>query len=471
MTASKWEEGLDPKSPAYVFASCEITTCRSLAGPGTGKTFSLMRKIAYLLDEMKVDPKKILILTFTRAGAADIQKELSKLSILGVDDIHASTLHSFCLGVLRQRDVIEMLDRYPRPLLDHETDPLLSDINVDQRFGNKKDREKMLRDYESAWARLQIDQPGFVQSENDIEFQQRIKQWMQFHKAMTIGEIIPFTLQFIRANPVHTNYRRFDYVLVDEYQDLNKAEQVIIDRISEGSNLTIVGDDNQSIYSFKNAHPDGIRQFAESHNPCEDIPMQKCRRCPIQVVKIANELIRHDSQCKDDAKDILLPFETNGEGDVDVIQWSSYEQEVYGIARIVNKYLESNPETLMPDDVLILDPSKKIAQMIDDELTKVGVPSQFVSRSVDLLLNCNEAKIVYAFISFLAYNIDFVSFRYLMQKNNNFYSSTYNRITDVAIQHDMTPIEIFQAIIAGAISIPRITKNDSRSETLHRVID
>lgn len=459
MSASKWQDGLDPESSAYRFASCEVSTCRSLAGPGTGKTFSLMRKIAYLLDEKKVDPKKILILTFTRAGAADIKQELENLGIFGVEKIHASTLHSFCMGILRRRDILKMLERYPRPLLDHEVVLLLNDINTDERFGKQKEREKMLRDYESAWARLQIDEPGFVQSEDDVEFQKRIRQWMLFHKAMTIGEIIPFTLKFIRSNPTYQGFQSYDYVLVDEYQDLNKAEQVIIDMIAEGANLTIVGDDNQSIYSFKNAHPEGIRQFTDKYKPCGDIPMQECRRCPKKVVEIANALIQHDSHHQNTTQPILLPFADNGDGEVDIIQWSSYEEEVNGIAKIVKGLLKSNPDTLTPDDVLILDPSKKIAKMINDELNEIDIPSHFVSRSVDIILDCDEAKWIYAFITFLAYDNDYVAFRYMLQKNRDFYSQKYNQIMENAKQQNMTPVEIFQAIIAGAISIPRITKN------------
>ncbi len=166
MSTGNWHDNLHPDSIAYSFAVDESENCRSLAGPGTGKTFGLMRKIAYLLDEKNVEPRKILIITFTRAGAADIKKELLALDIENVDKIHASTLHSFCMGVLMPRDVLDMLERIPRPLLDYEKKPLFYDINVDRRFGRRTISacSKLLTDYESAWARLQMDEPGFTQS-------------------------------------------------------------------------------------------------------------------------------------------------------------------------------------------------------------------------------------------------------------------------------------------------------------------
>ena len=224
----KWRENLDKNSEAYKFATSSNKVCRSLAGPGTGKTFSLMKKIGYLLEERSIDPQKILIITFTNAAAKDIKKELNSLDITGAKKIHAGTLHSFCLGLLMRDDVLSMIERYPRPMLKLEINSFLSDINYDKKFGNKKETERLLIDYESAWARLQFDDPGFAQTENDELFINELTWWMKYHNAMTLGEIIPFSLKFLMQNPQHPIFDKFSYILVDEYQDLNKAEQVVI---------------------------------------------------------------------------------------------------------------------------------------------------------------------------------------------------------------------------------------------------
>jgi len=458
-----WQENLDPDSPAYTFATDENVTCRSLAGPGTGKTFGLMRKIAYLLEEKGIDPEKILIITFTRAGAADIQKELMALGIDGVDRIHSSTLHSFCMGVLMQRDVIDANNRQPRPLLEYETKPLLYDVNVDKRFGDRtiKACGDLLTDYESAWARLQVDEPGFTQTEADVEFQKRLDHWMEFHRAMTIGEIIPFALRFMRANPEHPSYHRFDYVLVDEYQDLNKAEQVVIDEIARGSNLVVVGDDNQSIYSFKNAHPEGIREFSDTHEPCVDILMQECRRCPTSVVEVADSLIRNDTKYQDLDEPVLIPFEPNGEGGVDVIQWTTSEEEAVGIAQIVKEILDENEGLLEPQDVLILNPSKEIVRTIADTLNELSVPSQVVASNVKVILNCDKARRVHALLTYLSNRDDRVAFRYLIRKNNDFHSSQYLTIMQVAQETGQSPAEVLQDIINGEIEVDGIRKSSA----------
>jgi len=463
LSPNNWRENLDPGSPAYAFAIDESATCRSLAGPGTGKTFGLMRKIAYLLEHKGIDPEKILIITFTRAGAADIKKELTALEIDGVDRIHSSTLHSFCMGVLMQREVIDANNRHPRPLLKYETKPLLYDVNVDRRFGNKsiKTCGDLLTDYESAWARLQVDEPGFSQTNDDVEFQNRLDQWMEFHQAMTIGEIIPFVLQFMRANPTHPSFHKFDYVLVDEYQDLNKAEQVVIDEIARNSNLVVVGDDNQSIYGFKNAHPEGIREFSSTHNPCAEILMRECRRCPTSVVSVADSLIRNDTKYQDSDEPVLTPYASNGEGELDVIQWATFEEEALGIAQIVKKILDVNVGVLEPQDVLVLNPSKEIVRTISDTLNKLGIPSQVVASNEKVILNCDKAKRVHALLAYLSNRDDRVSFRYLIQRNNDFHSSQYQTIMQAAQETGRSPAEVIRDIVEEEIEVEGIRKSSA----------
>ena len=97
-----WENGLDRESSAYRFAADNSKVIRVVAGPGTGKSFGLRRRIARLLEEGQ-DPAKILAVTFTRTAAQDLKKEIQAIGIEGVDKVLATTLHSFCLGLLHKR--------------------------------------------------------------------------------------------------------------------------------------------------------------------------------------------------------------------------------------------------------------------------------------------------------------------------------------------------------------------------------
>jgi hypothetical protein len=88
-----------------------------------------------------------------------------------------------------------------------------------------------------------------------VNFQVSLIAWLGFHEGMLIGEIIPELYRYLRNNPAAPERSMYDHVLVDEYQDLNKAEQAVVDLLCGTASLCIVGDDDQSLYSFKHAHP------------------------------------------------------------------------------------------------------------------------------------------------------------------------------------------------------------------------
>src|SRR5258705_5096099 len=107
---------------------------------------------------------------------------------------------------------------------------------------------------------------------------------------MLIGEIIPYVYRYLRDNPAAPERNMYDHILVDEYQDLNRAEQAVIDLLRGEGDVCIVGDDDQSLYSFKYAHPAGIRNFHLGHEGTVDEEMLVCRCCPTRVVGMANAL-------------------------------------------------------------------------------------------------------------------------------------------------------------------------------------
>lgn len=286
---------------ALEIARTEETPLRVMAGPGTGKSFAMKRRVARLLEEGQ-DPSRILAVTFTRNAAASLVADLHALEIENCEKISAATLHSLCFSILIREDVFNYLDRVARPLvtfnksgvLQFEGTPLLNDLVLGKRFGTKRECTKRVRAFEAAWARLQADVPGWALQDIDREFEQCLVSWLRFHRAMLIGELVPETLRFLRDNPASDVLTSFDHVIVDEYQDLNKAEQTLIDLLAGNGMLSIVGDEDQSIYSFRYANPSGIKDFAEIHPSTYDQTLDECRRCPQRVVRIADELIRRN---------------------------------------------------------------------------------------------------------------------------------------------------------------------------------
>jgi DNA helicase-2/ATP-dependent DNA helicase PcrA len=184
-----WDDNLDPQSPAYGVASAAKRFIRVVAGPGTGKSFALKRRVARLLEE-GADPERILPVTFTNVAAEDLQREMLQVGVPGCEAIRGSTLHSLCMRILSRQNVLQAIGRTPRPLNRFETEPLLYDLP--NAFGNKRARNKRIRAYEAAWARLQHEQPGHALSRDDQAFESALVSWLRFHKGMLIGEIIPY---------------------------------------------------------------------------------------------------------------------------------------------------------------------------------------------------------------------------------------------------------------------------------------
>ena len=231
----------------------------------------------------------ILPVTFTRVAAGDLHRELVGMGVPGCEQIKGVTLHSLALQMLSRNHVLEATGRIPRPLNDFEIKPLIADQK--KAHGGVRKVNKLIKAYEAAWARLQHEEPGYIQSEEDQLFESDLRSWLNFHRSMLIGQVIPYLYQYLRNNPAAQEHDEFSHVLVDEYQDLNKAEQGIIDLLGPSSENCIVGDDDQSIYSFRHAHPDGIREWVDIKPDVGDFTLDECRRCPTTVTEMAASLI------------------------------------------------------------------------------------------------------------------------------------------------------------------------------------
>lgn len=334
---------------------------RVVAGPGTGKTFALMRRVARLLEQ-GAQPNRILAVTFTRTAANDLVEKLAALGAPGANRVAAKTLHSLSFGLLSKSAVFQALGRNPRPLMDYERNTLLCDLQ--EQFGGKRAVEHLIEAFEAYWARLQHQQPGFPTDPNEQAFSHALQSWLVFHQAMLVGEVVPLALDFVTQNPLHPDIPRFDHIVVDEYQDLNRADQVLIDALAGNGAVTVVGDEDQSIYGFRNAHPEGIVEYPQTHANTHDELLSECRRCPRSVVLIANALINHNQRLTPKP---LNPFPQNGDGEVHIVQHNTVEDEIRTLALYIEWYLQNHPG--MPaGEVLVLANRKMIGNGIRDAL-------------------------------------------------------------------------------------------------------
>jgi DNA helicase II / ATP-dependent DNA helicase PcrA len=363
---ARWSDGLE--GPALEIAATAASPLRVDAGPGTGKTFALMRRVSRLLEEGG-DPERIFVGTFTRTSATDLKASLAALGVAGADTVRAGTLHSSCFGLLSKEVVLQQTGRTPRPLLEFEERFLLEDLHRDE-FGGIRDRTRRLEDFNAAWARLHSDEPGWPPDAVDQLFHNDLMAWFRFHRSMHIGELVWLTLQYLRQNPASEFRRAHDHVLVDEYQDLNRAEQELLNVITGNGRFTVIGDEDQSIYSFRYAHPQGIRDFAGDHPGTHDIPLRECRRCPRNVISMANSLIGRN-QFR--SPRVLAPLDDSPEGEVHIVQWNMLEQEARGLARFVRRRVADGQ--VEAGRVLILSPRRQFGYAVRDALIAQDIPA------------------------------------------------------------------------------------------------
>jgi DNA helicase II / ATP-dependent DNA helicase PcrA len=254
--AMSWNDNLEGE--ALEVARSQSKRLRVMAGPGTGKSYAMKKRIMRLIEDEQVKPDKILAVTFTRTAASDLKKEL-QLGIAGAEKIHAMTLHSFCFGLLNQKDVFDKLQRIPRPLKtfnskgspQFELSPLLADLDLVQNFGNKRAKFKIIKAFEAAWARTQ-NENLWLKDEQDRLFHNEMERWLKIHDSMLIGELVPLALRYLQDNPASDIFDKYLHIIVDEYQDLNKAEQTLIDLLGEKSSISVVGDIYQSPLKMRN---------------------------------------------------------------------------------------------------------------------------------------------------------------------------------------------------------------------------
>ena len=368
--------------------------------------------MARLLEEGE-SPETILGVTFTRTAARDINKDLRQLGIEGCDLIRACTLHSLCFSILSKHEVFRVMERYTRALLKHEEDYLLADLAV--RLAQKITvLREQLHAFTSAWARLLHEEPGWPHAEKDRQFDGEMLAWLRFHKAMLVGELIPLTIKYLRSNPTCPERSQYKHIIVDEYQDLNRAEQELIHLLSEyklpkNRTLTVAGDDDQSIYvTLKYAHPEGISTFKDRYPETFERTLLICKRCPKKVISLANAFIKATNR---KTKPKLLKSAPDAiDGEVVIVQWRQLKYEATGIATIIAHKIASGE--VKPEEILVLTPRKQIGHDIADALNNKGVKAQTCFN--DLALEKKAAQEGYAYLSLLHDRNDVVSLRVLL---------------------------------------------------------
>ncbi len=302
--------------------------CLVIAGAGSGKTKVLTHKIAYLLAEKNVKPWEILAITFTNKAANEMKERVENLVGDSAKDIWMGTFHSICVRILRK--VIDRLGFDTSFVIFDTSDQktLIKQIIKAQNLDDKIFSDKSIM-YEISNAKNEILEPGeyAARSMGDFRkekiadiykiYQKRLKE----NNAIDFDDIINFVIKIMMDNPDILEYysNKFKYVLVDEYQDTNKAQFTLVTLLaSKFGNITVVGDNDQGIYSFRGADITNILNFEKDFPGTKIIKLEQNYRCTQSILNIANEVIKnnetkYDKKLWTDNDEGCLPYIFKGD--------------------------------------------------------------------------------------------------------------------------------------------------------------
>lgn len=411
---------------------------RCVAGPGTGKTWAIQRKVNRIFESFQEIPN-VFAVTYTRLAANQLKQDLSTSNEEYSNRITASTLHSFAFKILQQEQAIQALGRHSRPCLSTELNVLKHDLAAD--FGCVHQVKEKLLAFSSMWARLQNEEAGWPQNDEDRRFHTAYLNWMKFHKCISIDELIALVVGYLRDNPVNEVCSKYSHVIVDEYQDLNKADQTFLELLSVNSSMLIVGDDDQSIYSFRNANPEGIRGwYDQQQDPKEDIQLTECRRCDGKILTLANALISNNSGRI--RADLIPMFGRENSGEINIVQWNTRNNETQGLANGIKKLIEHNkiPEG---ESIMVLVPRKEFGIKLKEELSNIGITDSCLKISPDWESKILGEKI--CLVQLYEDREDLVALRYWLGLNNqNWHREKYRLLYDYCIQNSVSPISVLE---------------------------
>lgn len=343
-----------------------------IAGPGAGKTFCLIYRIQHLIEKLGVPPRRILAVTFTNKAAEEIATRLHSTRGVTVEDITRGTLHATCLTILR-----DFPDR----------------CGLRPGFGvaDREYQERILRRlripskrWGQALALFSLHQlQGRILSDRAMALFARYRESLRARNLVDFDDLIILAEQLIRTDDgAAAELRgRWDYLLVDEFQDLNSAQYGIVRRLADRHrNLFGVGDDEQSIFSWTGADPNIITQFREDFGVGEPIVLEENRRCSIQILDAARRLIVRNP--------VLFPKQIGASRDSTFeVEVQTFEDEVeeaeWVIADILADRVESN---LSLGEYAILYRYHKMGRDLEERLICAGLPCR-LARGQALLDN------------------------------------------------------------------------------------
>lgn len=463
-----------------------------LAGAGSGKTRVLTHRIAYLLEEHQISPYNILALTFTNKAAKEMRERVDHIVTKGAQNIWVSTFHSTCVRILRR--YIDHLG-YDRSFTIYDTDDqkiLMKDICKHLNIDTKKYKERtFLNAISSAKDELKTPEQYADEVAKEYnrkifgtvykEYQKRLKQ----NSALDFDDLIMLTVQLFQSNAEVLDYyqQRFQFILVDEYQDTNTAQFTLLSLLaSRYQNLCVVGDDDQSIYRFRGANIYNILNFEKIFPSTKVIRLEQNYRSTKNILAAASEVIKNNSMRK--TKTLWTEAEEGAP-----ISYGRYDtdfEEAQGIASDIHRLVSNQGKSYQ--DFAILYRTNAQSRIFEEKLVYEGIPYRIVG-AINFYAR-KEIKDLLCYLKTINNSADDIAIKRIVNiPMRGIGKTTIGRVTDYAMQEELSFYEALTRIdeipgcsrssanVTSFVSLIEMFRLKLREETytledlIHEIID
>ncbi|MFH1193456.1 MAG: ATP-dependent DNA helicase [bacterium] len=498
-----------------------------IAGAGTGKTTVITKKIAYLIEQGLAKPDEILALTFTDKAAGEMEERVDRLLPYGYLDLWISTFHAFCEKILRERGIEIGLPDFK--LLSTAEQWMLMRKNLDkfkldyyrpmgnptkflhallQHFSRAKDEVVSPEDYLNHAKNLKLDgdtppsgspliKGGELRGDDEKKKITEVadayhiyNQLLLEEGALDFGDLINYALKLFKTRPqILKEYQsKFKYILVDEFQDTNFAQYELVKLLAgEKRNLTVVGDDDQSIYRFRGASMSNILIFSDDFPSAEKIVLVKNYRSGQKILDSAYNFISLNNPNRLEIKlggnlSKKLISQAKNIGEVELIEEAGLDEEV---AQIMKKILELKNEQTSWNDFAILVRANDSAKPFIHQAELLGIPYQFLASRglyskpvvswlisfIKLMDNYRESSAMYCILSMPLWGITSYQIADLSYHAKKKAISLYEACEHAAAYvKDEAFIKKIKSIVALLDKLRELVKSKKASQIVYRFL-
>lgn len=448
-----------------------------LAGAGSGKTKVLTTRVAYLIEELGISPDSILAITFTNKAAKEMKERV--IGFLGpiAWQIQISTFHSFGLLILKEHyDLLGYKNNFT--ILDSDDvltviKKIMKDMNLDiKEYNPRAVRNKISSAKNELVSPSDYEKTAMTEFDNKVsEVYKKYQDKLLRNNSVDFDDLLVLPITLFNKHPeVLKDYQeRFKYILVDEYQDTNHAQYLLVKMISaKYKNICVVGDNDQSIYSFRGANFRNILNFEKDYKNPKVIMLEENYRSTETILNAANDVIKNNKERKDKN---LWTSNKNGEK-IKYYRAIDEKDEASYVRQEIEKLISNGVDL---EDIAVLYRTNAQSRNMEESLLQANIPYKVVGSFY--FYNRREIKDLIAYLKLIYNHDDDVSLlRCINTPKRGIGNKTISNLNDLANTKNCS---LFEAIEKGKelefkniiLKLSQIQENLSLTELVDAVMD